>query len=380
LSLLRASSQKQYVGSLGVAFDWLGVERAWSRTRGSPDVVIAIVDEGVQADHPLLGPNIHRDSVRPAVSADTYEIPGTQAAGVAAGRHSEADEFSGVAPGARLLPVRYTTRPGTLALDLPHAIEYAVEMGAGIVNVSHAADVSAPGVQRAIQYAATRNVLVVCSAGAGGGVTVREDSAPNIVRVLAVDPECRPLPNYYGQDAGAAAHLAAPGFARVPMWRGTGHSVLLGSGIAAPYVSGCAALVKSLNPGWGYHEIKEHLLVSGTARESLAGHCQNGQLLNVAHAVLGPLEHVDEARVLSWSSLNDATLRWNLRYRSALSVNAVALYRPNGDAHWRELATARAVTQKMTIPAEALRRSSGTLRLACRESNFHADDIQLTIF
>ncbi|HUQ10705.1 MAG TPA: S8 family serine peptidase [Steroidobacteraceae bacterium] len=367
------------MGSLGVAFDWLGVERAWQRTRGSADVLIAIVDEGVQADHPLLGSNIQRELAHPPASADAYEIPGTHAAGVVAGRHSEADEFSGVAPGARLRPVRFTTRAGTQAFDLPHAIEYAVEMGACIVNVAHSADISAPGVRRAIQYAATRNALVVCSAGANGGVAMSDDEAPNVISVLAVDEECRPLRPHARQDAVAAAHLAAPGFARVPMWRGTGHSALQGSGLAAPYVSGCAALVKSLNPGWGYLEIKEHLLSSGTPRESLADHCHNGHLLNVAHAVLGPLEHADDTRVLSWTSLNDAPLRWNLRYRSALCVNAVALYRPNGDEHWRELATARAISQKMTIPADSLRRSSGTLRLACRESNFHADDLQLTV-
>jgi subtilisin family serine protease len=367
------------VGSLGVAFDWLGVKRAWTRTRGDAAVVVAIVDEGGPADHPLLGPNIQRDLAHHPVSADTYEIPGTHAAGVVAGRHSDADDFSGVAPGARLLPVRYTTRAGTQAFDLAHAIEYAVEMGACIINVSHAADLSAPCVQRAIQYAATRNALVVCSAGAGTGVRVSEDVAPNIIRVLAVDQECRPLPDCYGREPAAAAHLAAPGFARVPVWRGSGHALLHSSGLAAPYVAGCAALVKSLNPSWGYHEIKEHLLASGTPRESLGGHCQDGQLLNVAHAVLGPLEHIGDPRVLDWSSLNDAPLRWNLRYRSALCVNAVALYRPKGDEHWRELATARAVTQKMTIPADSLRRSSGTLRLACRESNFHADDLELIV-
>ncbi len=98
------------VGSLGAAFDWLGVQRAWARTRGSPDVVIAIVGEGVQVDHPLLGPNIKKDHSHRPESADAQEIPGTHAAGVAAGRHSEVDEFSGVAPGARILPVRFAPR------------------------------------------------------------------------------------------------------------------------------------------------------------------------------------------------------------------------------------------------------------------------------
>lgn len=362
-------------GRFGTAFDWLGVERAWTRTRGSSDVLIAIVDEGVQVDHPLLGPNIQRDLAHHPVSADAYEIPGTHAAGVAAGRHSDVESFSGVAPGCRILPVRFAVRAGAQALDLAQAIEYAVEMGACIINVSHAADLSLPCVQRATQYAATRNALVVCSAGAEAGVSVAEDNAPNIIRVMSVDEDCRPLANY----TATATHLAAPGFARVPHWRGSGHSLLQGPAIASPYVSGCAALVKALNPGWGYHELKEHLLASGTPQPHLAGHCHNGQMLNVANAVLGPIEHVEGAHPLTWSSLNDAVLRWRLRYRSALCVNAVALYRPHGDDHWRELAFARASTQKMDVPAASLRRSSGTLRLACRESNFYTDDIELTI-
>ena len=198
-------------GRFGPAFEWLGVERAWSRTRGSPEVIIAIVDEGVQVDHPLLGPNVERDLAHHPVSADACEIPGTHAAGVAAGRHSEVDNFSGVAPGCRILPVRFAARAGAQALDLAQAIEYAVEMGACIINIAHAADVSLPCVQRAIQYAATRNALVVCPAGADAGVPAAEDQAPNVIRVMPVDADCRPLANY----PAAAAHLAAPGFARV---------------------------------------------------------------------------------------------------------------------------------------------------------------------
>jgi subtilisin family serine protease len=362
-------------GRFGAAFEWLGVERAWTRTRGSPGVLIAIVDEGVQLDHPLLGPNIHRERASHPASVDSYEIPGTHAAGVAAGRHSDAGQFSGVAPGASILPVRFASRAGTQALDLAHAIEYAVEAGASIINVSHVGDLSTPGVQRAIQYAATRNALVVCSAQESGAAAVSDGDMPNLLRVLAVDEQARPLANY----GGGGAHLAAPGFARVPHWRGNGHSAHSSPAIGAPYVSGCAALVKSLNPGWGYHEIKEHLLVCGTPQEHLGASCQNGQVLNVANAVLGPLELADDTKSQTWSSLNDATVRWRLRYRSALCVNAVALYRPHGDEHWRELASARAAGLRMEIPAASLRRSAGVLRISFRDANFHADDIELTI-
>jgi subtilisin family serine protease len=364
-------------GRFGAAFEWLGVERAWARTLGSPNVVVGIVDEGVQLDHPLLAPNIQNRPTQHPAAAGRHEIPGTHAAGVVAGARSDVEQFSGVAPAARLLPVRFTQGTGPQALDLAHAIEFAVELGACIINISHAGDVAVAAVLRAIQYAAARNVLVVCSALDGSGAVhkANDELVPNQINVLPISEKLEPLVTC----ARDSAHLAAPGIARVPQWRGNGHSVLFGAAIGAPYVSGCAALVKSLNPTWGYHEIKEHLLVSATPRPELTDHCRSASVLNVANAVLGPIELVDDARSLTWSSLSDAVVAWRLRYRPALCANAVALYRPHGDEHWRELAFARAAALKMTIPAFALRRSSGTLRIACREANFHSDEVSLTI-
>ena len=262
-------------------------------------------------------------------------------------------------------------------MDLANAIEYAVEMGASIVNISRAGDVTTLAVKRSIQYAATRNVLVVCSAPdpVDEPATQTDHELPNQITVLSVGEQLAPLTRC----EPATAHLAAPGFARVPDWRASGHSVLVGNAMGAAYVTGCAALVKSLNPGWGYHELKEHLLASGTPRAELVGKCRTGSVLNVANAVLGPIELVTGAGALQWSSLNDTTIEWKLRYRSALCINAVALYRPQGDEHWRELASARAGALHMTIPSSALRRSSGTLRIACRESNFHSEEVPLTI-
>jgi len=363
-------------GRYGTAFEWLGIERAWARTRGSHAVVIGIVDLGVQLDHPLLGPNIQRDHSHNPAAAGEHDVSGTHAAGVAAGRASEVECFSGVAPEARILPVRYSSTPGTHAFDLAHAIEYAVEMGAHIINVGHGADMDATAVRRAVQYAATRNVLVVCSMAKPAPVAsvTAEEVPPNLLRVLAIDEELQPI-----AETAPVGDIAAPGFARVPHWRATGHTALTNAALGAPYVSGCAALVKSLNPGWGYHELREHLVVSGATQPGLAGKCRNNKVLNVADAVLGPLELASDARTMQWSSLNDAMISWKLRYRSAFCMNTVALYRPHGDEHWRELAFARAPSLHMVIPAASLRRSSGTLRLASREANFHSEEIALTI-
>jgi subtilisin family serine protease len=363
-------------GRFGAAFECLGVERAWTRTRGSSAVIIGIIDAGVQSDHPLLGPNIHRDISPPPLRGE-HEIAGTHAAGVAAGRSSDAERFSGVAPDARILPVRISTGAGSQALDLPHAIEYAVEMGACIVNIAPGGDLALPAVRRAIQYAAARNVLVVCAASELCPAPLapgEDDPVPNQIAVLSIDESGNPLSAF----PAGGADLAAPGFAHVPTWRGSGHTRLQNAAIGAPYVSGCAALVKALNPGWGYHELKEHLVVSGSADPALVGVCQGGRMLNVADAVLGPIELATEGP-LEWSSLNDAVITWRMRYPSALCVNVAALFRPHGDEHWRELAYARAGVGRMIIPAAVLRRSSGLLRVACRESNFRSDEIAVTI-
>lgn len=339
-------------------------------------MVIGIVDQGVQLDHPLLGPNIQQDLAHHPAAAGEHDIPGTHAAGIAAGRSSEIERFSGVAPEARILPVRFSPSPGAQALDLPHAIEYAVEMGAHIINVGYSANLSTNATRRAVQYAATRNVLVVCAAPHRDSPVARtpDNPLPNLVTVLSLDERYEPL-----AEGASRADIGAPGFARVPHWGGTGHTVLSNASIGAPYVSGCAALVKSLNPGWGYHELREHLLLSGTVRPELGGQCQDDRLLSVANAVLGPIELTLESRALQWSSLNDAGITWKLRYRSEFCINAVALFRPHGDEHWRELAYARASAEHMVVPASALRRSSGTLRIASREANFHSDEIALTI-
>jgi hypothetical protein len=323
-------------GRFGLAFDWLGVERAWIRTQGGAAVAVGIVNPEV----PLSG----------------------------------VDHFPAIAPEARLLPIRFSTAAGSPALDLAHALEYAVELGAHIINVGAEADLTQGAVRRAVQYAATRNVLVVCPAPPRDAAQSEDDPLPNVMTVLSLDEQCAPI-----DPRAAGADIAAPGFARLPHWQGAGDTVLTNVSLGAAYVSGCAALVKTLNPGWGYHELREHLMVSGTVHPELAGRCREDKLLNVAHAVLGPIELAGDERSMHWSSLNDALLSWTLRYRSAFCINAVALYRPHGDEHWRELAYARASSLHMVIPAAALRRSAGTLRLASREANFHSDEVALTI-
>ena len=350
-------------GRFGKAFEILGVERAWTRTRGDPGVVVAILSAAEAAP----GPAPDR-----ATAAEGMAI-----AGIAAARASEADGVAGIAPHVRLVPVRFGDGAEPVIPDLARAIELAVEAGASIIHIPASANPGTSGVARAVQYAAARNALVVCAANpsiAALRSRVIDDPVPNQISVLSVSEQGVP----HAAHADASGDIAAPAFARVPSPDGAGHATLDDAAIGGAYVVGCAALLKSLNPGWGYHEIKEHLLVSGSSAPQLA-RAASGRALHVADAVLGPLELAVDGPELQWSALNDAIIRWRLRYRSAYCLNAVTLYRRHGDEHWRELGYARASTGQMTISASVMRRSAGMLRIACRESNFHSDEVPLVI-
>ena len=114
---------------------------AWAYTLGSPDVVIAVLDDGVQLDHPDLVANIAsagRDfTVSPPVDGAQPRAPddrhGTAVAGVAAARGDNALGVTGICPRCRILPVRVH---GSSNLGTAAAFRYAVEQGAQIVTNS----------------------------------------------------------------------------------------------------------------------------------------------------------------------------------------------------------------------------------------------------
>lgn len=114
---------------------------AWAYTLGSPDVVIAVLDDGVQLDHPDLAPNVASagrdftvtppvDGAQPRAIEDRH---GTAVAGVAAARGDNGLGVTGVCPRCRILPVRVN---GSSNLGTAAAFRYAVAQGAQIVTNS----------------------------------------------------------------------------------------------------------------------------------------------------------------------------------------------------------------------------------------------------
>jgi type VII secretion-associated serine protease mycosin len=229
----------------------LDYERVWPLTRGA-GVTVAVVDTGVDGAHPQL-----RGAVRPGIdvvnggTADTDCVGhGTLVAGLMAARPAAGTGFAGVAPDATVLPVRVTNSQQGTAAPLAEGIRRAVDAGARVVNVSIVVDQSTPALRAAVDYAISRDVVVVAAAGnefQSGSPLQYPAAYPGVLAVGAIDASGGRA-DFSETDAGVA--VVAPGVDIVGPGAGGTGLVAGGQGTsyAAPFVSGTAALVRAYHP------------------------------------------------------------------------------------------------------------------------------------
>lgn len=246
---------------------------AWATATGD-GVVVAVVDSG-SGPHPDLDANLLPGTdLRPggggADGTDVGSIGhGSHVAGTIAAVAGNGIGIAGVAPGAKILPLRILGPEGTGSTrDLAAAITAAVNAGARVVNLSLGSLNEDPRVSSAIADAVGRNVLVVAAAGNDGPSGSPKWPAVNdmTLAVTALDREGNPSAS--GQ-RGAYIDIGAPGvgiLSTVPIAaRGRDYELQSGSSMAAAFVSGTAAILFSIKPDLTVQEVRDILLL--TARD-----------------------------------------------------------------------------------------------------------------
>jgi membrane-anchored mycosin MYCP len=245
----------------------LAYRSVWPFTRGR-GVLVGVVDTGVDAQHPTLAGQVRPgiDVINGGGTADTDCVGhGTFVAGIIASRVIDGVGFSGVAPEAKIFPVRQAdaTKEGNL-LSLAASIRAAVDAGVGVINVSVTGKTPIPQLTDAIQYAADHDVVIVAAAGndAEAGAAPRYPAAyPGVIAVGAIGTDGK-IGSF--SQTGTGVSVVAPGVDIVgPGAGGTGLVVgEQGTSFAAPFVTGVVALVRAYRPDLTAAQVKHRIEVT----------------------------------------------------------------------------------------------------------------------
>lgn len=295
------------------------VEKAWKRTNSSR-IIVAVLDSGVDYEHPDLAENIwvneqetddgtdedgngFVDDVHGPDFVDGDGAPldsighGTHIAGIIGAVGNNALGIVGVNWSVKIMPVRvFSSSEETVPLDqVIKAIDYAVKKGARVINMSWVTPTHSPDLLNAI--AGAGDVLMVAAADNGGDDLVGDDittsplypasyaappfSLDNVISVMATDE--RNQPAGFSNYSQTAVHLAAPGSPIFSTFSGGTFASKSGTSMAAAYVSGAAALLWSID---AYEDcppkqIRQLMVDHVASTAELADKCASGGILSL---------------------------------------------------------------------------------------------------
>ncbi len=243
----------------------IGIPKMWEMTQGE-GAIIALLDSGVDPDHPDLSANILFDQGYDFGDEDDKPYDenghGTAMAGLMVAACHNHKGGCGVAPAAKIIPYKINQQgeEGFFESDLAAAILAAADSPAKILSLSLALTKSSQIVQDALIYAKAQDKLVVAAAGYKGSGVAYPAYLPWVIGVGAFDKEGQRLPS---SNYGEGLSLSAPGVDLLTTLPGTGYADWYdGTSAAAALVSGVLALMTALEASATAPELIVTLLAS----------------------------------------------------------------------------------------------------------------------
>jgi subtilisin family serine protease len=360
-----------------------GAPEAWTQSHGA-GVIVAILDSGVQLNHPDLVNNLWRNPneiagngidddkngyVDDVNGANVKELNGnveddnghgTHVAGIVAAQAGNGVGGSGMAPDAKIMAVKVldANRSGDSS-RLAKGIVYAVDRGAKILNVSINGDGTSGDLDAALKYAGSKGATVVASAGNNARDLDITPSYP------ASSPEPSVLVATATEQSGTlisianrglrTVDIAAPGGSILSTARGSGFELRQGTSMAAPFVSGSLALLAAARPDLPQSALRD-ALVQSAPRPSLLSGLLGGGSLNVAAAL---------HRVLPGSLWKDSptqNVALPLDDAATLEISAKSRVRAGRSAtvRWTATGAARVVQWRVSLNGKRIKTLAGT--------------------
>ncbi|ERI95629.1 putative thermostable alkaline protease [Clostridiales bacterium oral taxon 876 str. F0540] len=230
-------------------------DEAWSALKQKKQIKVAVVDTGVDYNHPDLKNRVLKDEGYNFLdnNKDTMDDNwhGTHVAGIIAADGANSIGITGVVGNAdvKIIPIKVLDKNGQGSSDIiAKGIKYAADKEADIINFSVGFDVKDEFIRQAIRYARTKGSFVVVSAGNNNincdNSSPAGDEGAYTVSSINEYNEKSSFSNY-----GNSIKIAAPGENILSTIPKGDYDYKNGTSMAAPYIAGVAAMVKAQNPG-----------------------------------------------------------------------------------------------------------------------------------
>lgn len=247
---------------------------AWEETKGEEETTVAIIDTGIDLEHPDIKNKIKskgknfvniKTDYNTGSSDDATDDNGhgTHVAGITAADTNNNEGIAGVAWNCKVLPVKVIDQDGSgYVSDVAEGITWAADNGADVINLSMGIDTPSLTLESALKDAYEKKVVIVAAAGNEGGAVLYPAAYDDYCLAVAAtnyNDERVTSSNSEGgweSNYGPEIDVAAPGeriVSLVPTWYfppgpGSYYGWGYGTSASAPHVSGLAALIKSIKP------------------------------------------------------------------------------------------------------------------------------------
>lgn len=245
-------------GNVGVAGADVRALDAWSLTTGSPDIVVAVLDAGVNEHDDLVGRLVPGwNAVNPGgPTGDFCQSHGTRVAGVVAANKNNQIGVAGMAPETKVMPIVIFAGCTGNEADTANGVVYAADAGADILNMSLQFPVGTQALRDAIIYARGEGAVVIAATGNFGSSIAFPARWPEVIGVGATTNTDAP---WSSSNSGPEISVAAPGRDIWSLVNFSTYSFQSGTSFASPLVAGIAALMLTLDPALSHDEIQSIL-------------------------------------------------------------------------------------------------------------------------
>ncbi len=292
---------------------------AWQTTTGSEEVVVAVLDTGVDYTHEDLAANMWtRPSNVPAYrddelgefndrhgynGTDSASDPmddnghGTHCAGIIGAEGDNGLGVVGINWKVKIMPLKFLGRGGFGSTDdAIAAINYAIDrkkagVNVRIISASWGSRARSKALEDTIRAAGEAGILFVAAAGNDGSDNDKRGhfpsnyDLPNVLSVAALDRN--DVLASFSNFGVKTVHVAAPGKDILSTWLNNGYREASGTSMATPYVSGVAALIVANEPGISVKALRDRLLKRGDKLDALTGRTVSGGRICAANALSG---------------------------------------------------------------------------------------------